>query len=93
MNKVGAPVGFVSGQSIQTKEASDGIGWILCVGVVVFVGLGILIFSRLKLDKEKISMILKENEESVPVENAVSEVADTSEIEAEAAATNNETEE
>ena len=86
-------VGFVSGQSIQTKEASDGIGWILCVGVVVFVGLGILIFSRLKLDKEKISMILKENEESVPVENAVPEVADISGIDAEAAATNNEAEE
>lgn len=51
-------IGFVSGQAKQTEAASSGIGWILCVGVVVFVGAGMIIFSRLKLDKEKIAEIM-----------------------------------
>ncbi|MBR1747112.1 MAG: MFS transporter [Clostridia bacterium] len=56
-----AAVGFVSGQSWQSEGASEGIGWILCVGVVIFVGAGIVIFSRLKLDRKKITEILEKN--------------------------------
>lgn len=53
-------VGFVAGASVdkQPESAKSGIGWILCVGVIVFVGAGILIFSQLKLDKNKINAIL-----------------------------------
>lgn len=51
-------IGFVSGSATQPEGAKSGIGWILCIGVVVFVGAGMLIFSRLKLDKAKISAIL-----------------------------------
>lgn len=51
-------VGFQSGATEQTREAADGIGWILCIGVLVFVGAGLIIFSRLKLDKERINAIL-----------------------------------
>ncbi len=54
-------IGFVSGQASQTESASAGIGWILCVGVVVFVGAGLIIFSQLKLDKNKINEILERN--------------------------------
>lgn len=54
-------IGFVSGAAVQTQKASDGIGWILCVGVVLFVGAGMIIFSRLKLDKEKIAALLEKN--------------------------------
>ena len=54
-------IGFVSGAAVQTQKASDGIGWILCVGVVLFVGVGMIIFSRLKLDKEKIAALLEKN--------------------------------
>ncbi len=54
-------VGYVSGAAIQTEQASAGIGWILCIGVVVFVGAGMIIFSRLKLDKAKIAEILAKN--------------------------------
>ncbi len=53
---------FVSGNATQPKEACDGIGWILCIGVTVFVGAGIIIFSQLKLDKKKISEILARQE-------------------------------
>ena len=51
-------VGFQTGAAEQTREAADGIGWILCVGVLFFVGAGLIIFSTLKLDKAKISEIL-----------------------------------
>ncbi|MCR4661022.1 MAG: MFS transporter [Clostridia bacterium] len=51
-------VGFQTGATEQTREAADGIGWILCIGVLVFVGAGLIIFSRLKLDKDKINEIL-----------------------------------
>ena len=51
-------VGFQTGAAEQTREASDGIGWILCIGVLVFVGAGLIIFSQLKLDKDKINEIL-----------------------------------
>ncbi len=51
-------VGFQTGAAEQTREAADGIGWILCVGVLIFVGAGLIIFSTLKLDKAKISKIL-----------------------------------
>lgn len=54
-------IGFVSGAAEQSAKASAGIGWILCVGVVVFVGAGMIIFSRLKLDKDKIAAILEKN--------------------------------
>ena len=57
-------IGFVSGNAPQPQSAKDGIGWILCVGVVVFVGLGILVFSRLKLDKAKIEEILHKQQEA-----------------------------
>lgn len=58
-------IGFVSGAATQTEKASSGIGWILCVGVIVFVGAGILIFSRLKLDKKKIEETLARQNNTV----------------------------
>lgn len=81
-------VGFQTGAATQTREAADGIGWILCIGVLVFVGAGIIIFSRLKLDKEKINSILDKEKanmqeaiaiaagESAVLSNAVTEVAE-----------------
>lgn len=66
-------VGYVSGAAEQTETASAGIGWILCIGVVVFVGAGMLIFSQLKLDKEKIAEILAKNNKEM--EQAALEVS------------------
>ena len=70
-------VGFVSGKAEQTPEAAAGIGWILCVGVVVFVGAGILIFSRLKLDKNKIAEILAKDTAEMNNAALVAEGAET----------------
>lgn len=66
-------IGFVSGNATQPEGAKAGIGWILCVGVVLFVGAGMIIFSRLKLDKDKISAILN-NSVTEPVD--IAEIAD-----------------
>lgn len=61
-------IGFISGEAAQTPEASMKMGLILCVGITVAVAAGIVIFSRLKLDKEKISAILvKQNDEMAAV--------------------------
>lgn len=63
-----AAIGFIAGQAEQTYEASKKMGLILCVGVTVAMALGIVIFSRLKLDKEKISDILsRQNEEMAKI--------------------------
>jgi len=67
-------VGFVSGEATQTEEASAGIGWILCVGVVVFVGAGMIIFSRLKLDKQKIAEILERDRKKAALAGAETDV-------------------
>ncbi len=56
-------VGFQTGAAEQTRQAADGIGWILCIGVLVFVGAGLIIFSTLKLDKKRISEILAKQKE------------------------------
>ncbi len=56
---------FKTGAATQPPEAKEGIGWILCIGVIIFVGLGIVVFSRLKLDKQKISEILDRQRQEV----------------------------
>lgn len=69
-------IGFKSGAATQTEQAAAGIGWILCVGVVFFVGFGIIIYSRLKLDKNKIAEILaKENKDMVEAVAEIDHVA------------------
>ena len=61
-------VGFVSGAASQTEEASDGIGWILMVGIVIFMGFGLLILSRLKIDKNKVNLALEKSEQMLEVD-------------------------
>ena len=65
-------IGFKSGAATQTEQAAAGIGWILCVGVVFFVGFGLIIYSRLKLDKNKINAILAKDK--VTLDEAIQEV-------------------
>lgn len=75
-------VGFVTGAAEQSRPAADGIGWILCIGVLVFVGAGLIIFSTLKLDKKKISEILDKQKKQAAEVNAQTNgtlVADTTE--------------
>lgn len=79
-----AAVGFESGQSWQTQKASDGIGWILCIGVVIFVGAGIAIFSQLKLDRKKITEILeRDNQKGLHMDDAPTETEELQKIAAE----------
>ena len=60
-------IGFKTGEAVQTEEAAGRMGLILCIGVVVAVTLGIIIFSRLKLDKAKISAILNRDSDAMAV--------------------------
>ncbi len=58
-NSLLATIGFVSGQTFQTKETSDNLGLILVVGVTVSVLIGIIIYATLKIDKKEITQIME----------------------------------
>lgn len=60
-------VGYVSGSSVQSDGTSKGIGWILCIGLIVSVVAGILIFSKLKIDKKEITRLLNEEAEKTGI--------------------------
>lgn len=55
-------IGFQEGSSVQTESTAIGLGWVLCVGIILAVTTGILIFSRLKVDKEEITRLMEEDE-------------------------------
>ncbi|MFW5780706.1 MAG: MFS transporter, partial [Bacillota bacterium] len=53
-------VGFREGSHIQPRGVSSSLGWFLCIGLIVAIAGGILLFSRLKIDKEEITKLLEE---------------------------------
>lgn len=53
-------IGFQEGSAVQTESTSVGLGWVLCIGVTVAVLSGILIFSKLKIDKAEITKLMEE---------------------------------
>lgn len=75
-------IGFQEGSSIQTPEVESGLGWLMCIGVTLAVGCGILIFSRCKMTREEVQEALeKVNQMSVAKEDVeVSTVEIASEI-------------
>jgi Na+/melibiose symporter-like transporter len=81
-------IGFRTGEATQTASAATGMGWILCIGIIVFVGCGIAIISRLKLDRNKISEIL--SEQGAEMKNAEETIMENSNELDEAAATKDE---
>ncbi|MDD4315769.1 MAG: MFS transporter [Clostridia bacterium] len=53
-------IGFQEGSTIQTESVSASLGWFLCIGIMLAVSVGILILSKLDVDKEEITRILEE---------------------------------
>lgn len=47
-------IGFQEGSTTQTPEVSAGLGWIMCIGVILAVGAGIAIFSTCKLKRSEV---------------------------------------
>lgn len=79
-------VGFVSGAATQTEKASEGIGWILMIGIVFFMGVGLIVLSRLRLDKNKINTVLaleKEKQENALHYTGIGTIVESEDIEPE----------
>ena len=77
-------VGFVSGAATQTEKASEGIGWILMIGIVFFMGVGLIVLSRLRLDKNKINTVLaleKEKQENALHYTGIETIVESEDIE------------
>ena len=53
-------IGFQEGSHIQPQGVDASLGWFLCIGLILAISGGLLIFSRLKIDKEEITKILEE---------------------------------
>ena len=75
-------IGFEEGSSTQTPAVENGLGWLMCIGVTLAVGFGILIFSRCKMTREEVQEALeKVNQMSVTTEDSeASAIEITSEI-------------
>ncbi len=70
-------IGFQEGSAIQTPEVAEGLGWVMCIGVILAVGAGILIFMTCKLKRSEVEEALKtlaEREASVADETDVTVV-------------------
>ena len=44
-------IGFKEGSPTQTAEVSAGLGWIMCIGVILAIGIGLFIFTRCKMTR------------------------------------------
>ena len=44
-------IGFKEGSPTQTAEVSAGLGWIMCIGVILALGIGLFIFTRCKMTR------------------------------------------
>ncbi len=71
-------IGFQEGSTTQTPEVAESLGWVMCIGVILAVGAGILIFSTCKLKRSEVQAALDtlqsmEVAENVTEENTVLE--------------------
>lgn len=47
-------IGFEEGSTSQTAEVCEGLGWIMCIGVILAIGGGLLISSRIKMTRAEV---------------------------------------
>ena len=51
-------IGFKEGSITQTPQVAANLGWVMCIGVILSVGAGILIFSTCKLKRSEVQKAL-----------------------------------
>lgn len=74
-------IGFQEGSTTQTPQVAANLGWVMCIGVILAVGAGMLIFMTCKLKRSEVQEALdalsriENGENSAPIqEKSVSEV-------------------
>ncbi len=71
-NSLLVTIGFVSGQHFQSDYTSSKLGLILCIGVTVAVFAGIIIYSRLKIDKKEITEYMANDNNGLSLDSSLS---------------------
>ena len=66
-------IGFQEGSTTQTPEVSEGLGWIMCIGVILAIGTGLFIFTRSKMTRADVQAAMDKLEQQ---ENQNIEVSD-----------------
>ena len=51
-------IGFQEGGTTQTPQVAENLGWVMCIGVILAVGAGLLIFSTCKLKRSEVQKAL-----------------------------------
>ena len=51
-------IGFEEGSTSQTAEVCEGLGWIMCIGVILAIGGGLLISSRIKMTRAEVQQAM-----------------------------------
>lgn len=56
-------IGFREGSPIQSDETSSKLGLILCIGIIVAISVGMIIFAAMRLDKKEITRLMERGEQ------------------------------
>ena len=51
-------IGFEEGSTSQTAQVCEGLGWIMCIGVILAIGGGLLISSRIKMTRAEVQQAM-----------------------------------
>lgn len=69
-------IGFQEGATSQTEAVCVGLGWLMCIGVILAIGCGLLIFSRCKMTRADVqaAMDVLEKQENAHIEAEGAEI-------------------
>ena len=71
-------IGFQEGSTTQTPQVAENLGWVMCIGVILAVGAGILIFSTCKLKRSEVQEALDKLNQIENGETTYAEIAEES---------------
>ena len=73
-------IGFKEGSPTQTAEVSAGLGWIMCIGVILAIGIGLFIFTRCKMTRADVQRAMdgleRQENKNIEVSATETEVSD-----------------
>ena len=70
-------IGFQEGSTTQTPQVAANLGWVMCIGVILAVGAGLLIFSTCKLKRSEVQQALDQLNQIESGERTYEQVAES----------------